>query len=405
MSIFSRDKKKDKLVLVFDIKSSYVGAALFLARESGIPKIIFSTRESISIEKDIEANRFLALTLKSLEIVVNRIFTAGIGAPEQIFCVLSSLLYVSQTRIVELKKNTPFVFTSKLADSLIKKEISLFEEEHLEKHLNSETPLKLIELKNIKTMLNGYESSNPLNQKAKELEMTIFLSMGNEQILGKIKETIEKHFHLKEIKFSSFVLSSFAVIRDMYEKSENFLLINIGGEVTDMSIIKKNSLRESMSFPFGLNFMIRAVATNLGCSLGEAESYISLFKDAHAKESVAKVLGPVIDKLKKDWLSKFQESLSNLSNDISIPATIYLTADKEMATFFSETIKTEQFNQYTLTESKFQIIFLGPEVFHGLAEFEKNTVRDTFLIMDSIYINRFLINHAYSAKMSKVEKI
>src|SRR3989338_10301230 len=134
MGIFSRNKNKDKLVLVFDIKSSYVGGTLFWARESGIPKIIFSTRESIPIEKDIEANRFLSLTLKSLEVVANRVFTAGMGAPEQIFCVLSSLLYVSQNRIIEIKKNTPFLFTSKLADDLIQKEVALFKEEHLEKY-------------------------------------------------------------------------------------------------------------------------------------------------------------------------------------------------------------------------------------------------------------------------------
>ena len=392
MGIFSRNKNKDKLVLVFDIKSSYVGGTLFWVRESGIPKIIFSIREQIAIEKDVEANRFLFLTLKSLEIVTNRVFTAGMGAPEKIFCVLSSLLYVSQTRIIELKKNTPFLFTSKLADDLIQKEMTLFKEENLEKYLHSGSPIELIELKNIKTMLNGYETPDPLNKKVRELEMTIFLSMAGQQILRKIEKTIREHFHGAEIKFSSLALSSFAVVRDIYSHNEDFLLINIGGEVTDISMIKRNILRESISFPFGLNFMIRAVAESLHCSLGEAESSIYLFKDGHASEPVAKVLGPVIDKLKKEWLSKFQESLSNLSNDISVPATIYLTIDKEMATFFSETIKTEQFNQYTLTKSKFEVTFLGPEVFHGLVEFGENVARETFLIIDSIYINRFLIN-------------
>ena len=100
----------------------------------------------------------------------------------------------------------------------------------------------------------------------------------------------------------------------------------------------------------------------------------------------------MIGKLKIEWLKKFQESLANLSNDISVPATIYLAVDQKMADFFSETIKNEQFNQYTLTESKFQVIFLGPKIFHGLVVFDRNIIRDPFLIIDSIYINRFLIN-------------
>ena len=89
-------------------------------------------------------------------------------------------------------------------------------------------------------------------------------------------------------------------------------------------------------------------------------------------------------------MKKFQESLANISNDISIPSTIYIALNKDLADFFAETIKSEQFNQYTLAESKFEVIFLGAEVFRDIAFFEGNVDRDAFLIMDSIYINRFL---------------
>ncbi|KKQ46947.1 MAG: hypothetical protein US65_C0022G0012, partial [Candidatus Yanofskybacteria bacterium GW2011_GWC2_37_9] len=96
------------------------------------------------------------------------------------------------------------------------------------------------------------------------------------------------------------------------------------------------------------------------------------------------------DKLKMEWLGKFQESLANLSNDISIPSTIYIAVDKDVADFFCRIIETEQFNQYSLTESKFKVIFLSAEIFHNMATFDGNVIRDTFLIIDSIYICRFL---------------
>ena len=392
---FSGNKEKQKLILVFYVGSSSVDGALVWAQKSGIPKIVFSIREPIALEDNIEAERFLTLTIKTLEIVTRRIHLAGIGVPEDIFCVLSSLWYVSQTRIIKLEKNAPFVFTSKLADSLIQKEKSLFEEQHLAKYLNAGAKARLIELKNIKTMLNGYETTHPLNQKGQDLEMTIFISMSEERVLEKIEKVIGEHFHNKKIKFSSFALASFAVVRDMYAHTENFLLINIGGELTDISMVKKNILHESISFPLGINFMVRGVASAYHSSLSEAKSFISLFKDGHATQAVIKKLGPIIDTLKKDWLEKFQVSLSNLSNDISIPSTIYLAVDKDLSTFFSEIIKTEQFNQYTLTESKFEVIYLGTEIFHGLAQFEENVVRDTFLIINSIYMNRFLINNVH----------
>jgi len=239
--------------------------------------------------------------------------------------------------------------------------------------------------------LNGYETSKPLNQKAKELEMVIFISVSEERVLKNIEETIAKHFYLKQIQFSSFVMASFTVVRDMHTQQENFLLVDISGEVTDISMIKKNVLRDSISFPLGRNFLTRGVSSSLGCALNEANSLISLFKDEHTEKTLAKKLALIINRLKAEWLRKFQESLADLSNDISIPATIYIIVDKDLTDFFSETIKTEQFNQYTLTESKFKVIFLNTELLHGITIFEEKVIREPFLIIDSIYINRFLI--------------
>lgn len=391
MGIFSNNKKENGLILVFNIRSSSVDGALFEVQSSGIPKIIFSVREPIKIEPEIDVNNFLLLTINSLEIVAHKIFQAGLGAPSRIFCVLSSPWYVFQTRIINFKKNTPFIFTSKLADELVRKEVKLFEEEHTLKYGDSNKRVRVLELKNIKTMLNGYEISEPLNKKTKELEMNIFISISGEQVFKKIEDTISKYFHLKQIKFSSFMLSFFTVVRDMYPTQENFLLVDVGGEVTDISMVKKNTLRESMSFPLGRNFLIRGVALDLGCTLSEADSLISLFKDGHAEESIAKKLFLILNKLRAEWLNKFQESLANLSKDISIPSTIYIAIDKDLVDFFSEIIKTEQFSQYTLTESKFEVIFLNTELLHRIVEFKENVIREPFLIFDSIYISRFLI--------------
>ncbi|MEK9182697.1 MAG: hypothetical protein AAB809_01320, partial [Patescibacteria group bacterium] len=318
--------------------------------------------------------------MKPLNVIAGKMSKMGIGAPEQIFCVLSSPWFVSQTRIINLKKDTSFTVTTKLIDDLIKKEINLFEEEHLAKYTETGNKIRLIELKNIKTMLNGYETVNPLDQKSKELEITVFISMSPEQVLSKIEETIKRYFHSGNIKFISSVMSSFAVVRDMYTTQENFLLIDIGGEVTDISMIKKSVLRESTSFPMGQNFIIRGVASALDSTLGEAESLLSLLKAEHGDAPTEKKLNPIIEKLKMEWLKKFQEALSNISMDISIPATIFLSTEMGFADFFGKIIKTEQFNQYTLTESKFEIIFLDTETLHGTAVFEKNAIRDPFII-------------------------
>ena len=164
-------------------------------------------------------------------------------------------------------------------------------------------------------------------------------------------------------------------------------------------MIKKNALHESISFPLGRNFIVRKVASALSCSLSEAQSYISLLQDGHATDFMTKKLKPVINKFQLEWLYEFQKSLANLSSDIFIPATIYLTTDKDLLDFFRQTIEAEQFNQYTLTESKFKVIFLSAEVFRNMVVFGNGVIRDPSLIIDSIYINRFLTDSVLSERV------
>ena len=403
MGVFSRTKNKNELVLVFDIGSGKVGGSLFMMQDSGIPKIIFTAVEQIPAEKNFNIDRFLSLTIQSLESVAERVYSSGLGVPKGIFCILSSPWHISQTRIINFQKNTPFIFTAKLAESLVQKEINIFEQEHSIKSADNNNFNRIIELKNIKTILNGYETPEPLNKKTKELEITIFVSMSEEQVLKKIEDTVGKFFHHKQIKFSSFELSSFAVARDVFIKQDNFLLVDIGGEVTNISMVKKNILRESVTFPIGFNFLTRGVASNLGCTLAEASSMISLFEAGHAEEAVAKKVSLLMDQTKIGWLKSFQDSLANISNDISIPSTIYLTTDDEFADFFTRTIKAEQFNQYTLTESKFEITFLNTEILHNFAAFKGGAIRDPNLIIDSIYVNRFLIDSFRSKLLEKAK--
>jgi hypothetical protein len=293
-------------------------------------------------------------------------------------------------QIYNLEKNTDFIFTEKLADELVQKEVALFEEQHSAEYKNINGEERTIELKNIKTSLNGYDTVKPLNQKTKSLQMTIFVSASPEEILKKIEDTISKFFNVGNLKYVSSSLSSFIVVRDLFIEQKNFLLIDIGGELTDISMTKKEILRESISFPLGTNFLASGISRDLKCSFGEANSFLSLYRAGHASSDVIAKIEPAIAKLKTEWLSKFQESLANLSNDISIPANIFITVEKDWANFFSELIKSEQFNQYTLAESKFQITVLGAETLHGIASFDDNVARDPFLIIGSVYVNRHL---------------
>lgn len=388
MGIFSKNEKKEKLILVLDIRSSSVGGALFLSENSLKPKIIYSIRENIISKEVFNPDEFLDLTLKSLDTIVANIYKMNFGAPDKIFCILSSPWHISETRVINFEKNTPFIFTPKFVDTLLQKEMGFLKEESSNNYKDEQ--VRFFELKNIKVSINGYEVDDPINKKAQKLEINLFVSISPEQILNKIEQVINKHFNFKNVSFSSFILSSFTLVRDMYIDKEDFLLVDIGGEVTDVYMAKENILNTSASFPLGTNFLAREVASFLRCSLSEANSLVLLFIKGHLHKDLYKKIQPIIEKTKIKWLKDFEQSLAVVSKELYIPSTIYVILEKEYQDFFKDLIEKEEYSQYNSSVSKFKVLFLNSDILHNLASFKDSTVRDPFLIIDSVYINRFL---------------
>ena len=56
---------------------------------------------------------------------------------------------------------------------------------------------RIIEGKNVHISLNGYPTSAPLGKRAREAELSYYISMGSEAVLHAIEEEIERHFSAK----------------------------------------------------------------------------------------------------------------------------------------------------------------------------------------------------------------
>ncbi|MCE9585135.1 hypothetical protein K8Q94_00740 [Candidatus Nomurabacteria bacterium] len=389
MSFFS-SKKEDELVLVFNIGSSYVSGAFLEIQKNNKPKIIFSIREKIDVKENIDFESFLHSTFKSIDLISNKLLKIEFKIPRRIFCVLSSSFYASQIRTITLNRNTSFVFNQKMADTLIQKEISIFEEEFIKNNISKTEDVRLLEFKSMQILLNGYISEKPLNQKIKNLEMSIFVSIANNYILKNIKDSIRRYFNFKDIRFISFSMASFAVIRNLFSYQKDFILLDIGGEITDISLIRKDILCSSASFPFGINFIIRGLSNIMKCSFDEAKTDFMMYKDNHLTEILKEKTRINLEKVEKEWILNFEKCLLSLSKQGHLSSTVFLTIDKKYADYFSEIIKREQMNQYNMIESKFNVIYVNMQTLHNHIIFKDNSLRDEFLAIDSIYINNFL---------------
>lgn len=389
MGLFS-SSKKEKLVAVFDIGSGSVGGAIvkMSKNNNGLPVIIKSVRTETPYRADIDINIFLKDIVSTLEVTANSLYNKKAGAPLDIFAIISSPLYLSETRIIKMSRDKPFVFTSRLANELIQKEILNLNESYKNKYGDFKSAPKMIEQYTMAVSLNGYAVSDPIGKKCTSLEMHMLVSLAPQICLEKIQETISKTFHHKNVIFSSFMLSSYLAIRDKYIDLDTYLLLDIRGEITDVGIITKGVLKAVLSFPFGKRTFFKYMCTKLDIELRDAKELFKLFNEDNLSVEFRQKVVPLFESIENSWGEAFNQCVSTLPHTLVLPSMIFLTADNDIKKWFANALSNDKHIHPATPDNKSTVIMLdGPE-FLSMCDVANGGICDPFLMIEVISIMR-----------------
>ncbi len=390
MGIFSHSNSKDvERFLLVDIGSSSVTAA-YIESENGKFKILANEATPIEIIHNLSYERFEKEMLKSLHSSLHKVLHLHLPQIKRINVNLSSPWYASQIRAAKMTRTNPFVISKTVLDDIVNREIKAFEEEVMKSVHGTPNQLRPIESRVISTALNGYAEGQPIGLTAKELELIMFIAVAPDRTLKIVEETIER-FYVKPVSFNSFLSLSYFVTRDFFPHEENFMLLDIGGEVTDVSFVKSHILINSFSFPQGRNFIIRKLAIGLKRSIVEAETMLILHLEGKTDGVVKEQCEKILTETKNAWQLSFQKALSQSVKDIVIPETIMLTVNDKFASWFVGVIESEQFHQNSLANKKFRIIHLNSALFHESMSFGDGVVRDSSVMIEAFGM-RYILN-------------
>jgi len=376
--------KKEKIIGIIDIGSASVGGALVSLQKNGKPNIIYSVRENMVFQNDLNFERFTLSMLKTLENVLKQMKKSTKVSPSGFFYLLSSSWGVSATKMIKIEKTKPFIITQQTLEKLIKKEIDITS--IIAKHKKMmEEGHEIIDFKNIQIKLNGYETATPYNKNAKIIEMALFVSVGSKKIIKSIKEKVFHVFRSNSVLLSSFLLVAFSTIRDIFTDKKDFILLDITGEVTDVAIIKNNVLVNTASFPLGKNFLIRRIVSNLNTIPEEAISLLNMYQSDSGNDTMRTKLNQVFLSAEKKWLLSFTKAVSGLTDSSSVPSSVFFTADTEVAKWFKTVIEKEEFAQFALAGKSFDVRFLDEKILSKFCSFSPNVHKDSFIILGAIF--------------------
>ncbi|MDP3958036.1 MAG: hypothetical protein Q8Q36_01065 [bacterium] len=383
MALFS--SSRHNLALIVDVGTSSVGAAVVSLPENGkrAPLVLSSARSPLPFQEHFDFERYMTLLWRSFDIAVEKALKAAPGRPREAHCFLSSMWYASQVRTVKLHKEHGFVFERKLLENLVKKEKKAFFEE---KYKNVREHIDFIEEEVLDVKLNGYRLLDPFGKRTENAEVSFFFGVSGEEMTARVREHLKKFLPHVAPSFHSFLLPFFHVARTFFPEAKDAMLIDVGGEVTDVSFMKDQTLAASASFPLGRNFLLRRACAALRKDVEGTRSTLRLLAegklDPEAAASLALVLGPV----QMEWLESFHKALDMVRSSLLLPHRVFLLAASDVAKWFATAVEQEEYGQYTLSADKFDVTVIGASAFGNDVAFGATIgVRDEFLGIESIF--------------------
>jgi hypothetical protein len=399
MSFFAQ-KIEQEVDLILDVGNGSVAGALVLFNKTLAPKIIFSKRLQFSISDNLKKEDLYLLVLRNLEDVVSYIFKDGVeqmnkmGIKEKIrhtFCVLSSPWYVSKTKILNIEDKDPIFINKNFIDNLLQKEQSIFEEEVDQKKYGniSKNDIEFIEKKIIQTKLNGYTTTDPYKKHARQIELSIYMSVASKKIAHSIERVVGKFFNSKHMGIFSFSFIEHNVIGDIFSKDSDFVFMDISSKTTDISSVEKHILMETVTFPVGKNDLIKKVAEHLQVLPEIALSFIKMDARGHAEAESSEKIRLACEKAKEEWNNYFFKCFLDISKGCT-PSKIFVTVDPDVAPLFlsftKENLALAQKN--SLDFQSIPVIVLDDEKLSQFVEFDMRNERDSFIAIESVFFNK-----------------
>jgi cell division ATPase FtsA len=308
------------------------------------------------------------------------------------FVVVSAPWCLTQTKIVEIKRDFPFILNKKVLTELIKTQVEVAENsvtESFSKFEETVHDIETIEKKIIQFKANGYLVNEVLDKEVRDFETTILVSSMPKVILDKIKRNISKHLSFKSnIIVDSFTLTFFTIFRDMFPDKENYLLLDLSSEISNVSVVRDQIVMDNASFPLGRNMFVRQISNDLNVTIEEAFSLLAAYHNKNLDPIYEQKIETSLNAGMKIWSESLHKVLEHFSYERYIPRSIVKITNDDFGYYFAKKLGEEKFSQLGFSDEPFNVIIVDVRKFKDCCKLAVDTRVDSFTYINSLFLNR-----------------
>lgn len=316
MSFFSK-KNKYSYKLFISLKSSSIDFQLAQINESNHREVLLVDRNIILLENsqnsEIYTNQYKAELKKMLSKNKLQIDKLVLQSDLEVCFVLYSPWFTS--RIESLAPAGSVLIDQKFLDTNL----------HT---LTHDSKLQIIEKKVIKIQANGYTLTDFIKTKSTNIKMNVYTSSIAKTIYDIFRKNVQDIFpNVESITFNTSPVLFLDRIKEFIIHEDNLVSIYVGGEITEVSIIKDDSLVYFATFPIGKHDFLRSIQDNI-----KTFDYDLLFQKQIKIKSEAQQ--KQFDEYKKKWAESMYNVFTNF--DQQIPSKMLIMSDNHTKPFFTE---------------------------------------------------------------------
>lgn len=374
-----------KHALIFDIASSSVGVVVITHhhKKSTPPKILYTSRASIRFDGGEDAQALASALTSALASITEDAHKAlsmmyKTVKPFDVHAILHAPWAESTSKNASRTFDQPLKVSKDLIENLIHDSFP---------DINKGNP-NLLAAHISKVALNGYHVREPIGNIAQNLSVTLLVSSAHQTIKESIINTISSAFTERRLYFDTFVHAAYGLAESLGTTHKQYVLADIGGEYTDLTIIRDGTLKTKTSVDFGSNYLLRAIAEKTGVPLEAAKSKFIMLDENTCTPTECRNIRSALVQTESQWTKNFGEACATLSKESRVPDTLFLSSSLFAYKWFANNISRIDFAQFTSTLKPFAITPLIDEGNVDAYYASTSIPRDTRLLLISLFVDK-----------------
>ena len=385
-------KKKSELVAIFDVGSASIGGMIIKYSKDEKPEIVSMSRVPINFLLDLSFEAFWRCSQDSFKKIADGMLKDVPCGPDRVFCFFSSPWFISQRRIAKIKREKPFEITSELLKDIVNQEVEVFKSGWKSKLPHWQGKPEFVEKSIMKTDLNGYAIKNPTGKMAKVLSADIYISLGTKEVKEGFRKIVLDKFGDVPLKFHTFPFVALNVLRKIVDTKNGFVFVDIGGEVSDVSLVRNDVIEETISFPEGGSVLVRKISVEFKTFLKDAIALLDRFKRGHTSSDETKKVQLIIEDVKNNWCDTLKTSLIEISQKAPLPQKICILGNKYISEASVECVSGRPFSSFTILGKPFEVVQISSKSVAHYFKVNKNLKKsnDVFMMLESLFLMDYL---------------